>query len=278
MNLMRTKTNNLKSCNEDPVLIIALDKVEPINIDNLRGNFKLLEEPVENLNIEKDVINEETNFFMATVKFDNHIINIVALNKKIPDMVLKQTVSCSYWSKEEKVEIENHNSHILCYYSGDSKDPVEKYIALYKVVAAFKDYGIKGIINEEGWTSQPGRLIDTLINKENLDEYRKVIPLMIWTNYIKLPTEQGLLVFSKGNHFFGVPEFAYLGKDKDFKMIVEIFNNIFYYLREFDIDIIDGEQISIEDKYIITFRKTVEFKEYLNSPLGTFLIELKDKV
>ncbi|MEW9097061.1 MAG: DUF4261 domain-containing protein [Clostridiaceae bacterium] len=256
-----------------PALIMVFDTLPIIDGKNLSKRI----EKIEKLNtevevtIEKELNNGET--LLSVIEFDDHKIKLVGFNAPLPDDVINYTVDCSYWKPEDKDNIRNHKAHIICYYDGQNLDPSEKYIALYKVIYGFREKGLVGIINEGAWTCQPAYVVEDLVGKEMLMASREVPPLMLWTNFIKMPMDYGTWMFTKGNHIFGVNDFAYLGDINEAAEINEIFNNIFYYIYENQAIVESGHTLQIEEEVYLKFRDVYRENEYLESPLGTLVIE-----
>lgn len=257
----------------NPVLTLVFEDLPIIKESTITENIDKIERLKKRPQVflEKELNNGEV--LLSVVEFDEHRVKLVGFDAPLPEDVIHHTVECSYWKDEDKEKIKKHKSHIICYYDGESDDAVEKYIALYKVAYSFMGQGLIGIINEGAWTCQPAYVLGDLLSKEMLMECREVPPLMLWTSFIKIPVEYGIWMVTKGNHIFGVKDFAYLGDINEVKEINEIFNNIFYYIYENSAVVEAGHTLQIEEEVYLKFKNIYKEKEYLEGPIGTLVIE-----
>ncbi|WP_176461670.1 DUF4261 domain-containing protein [Anaeromicrobium sediminis] len=249
--------------NELPIIDSEVVGKRIEEIESLKGSV--------HITLDKE-LNDGENI-LSVIEFDDHKIKLVGFNGPLPSNTINHTVNCSYWKPDEKEVMRNHKAHIICYYHGKNSDPIEKYIALYKVAYAFMENGLIGLINEDAWTCNLAYVIDDLMNEGMLEECRNVPPLLLWTNLVKMPTESGTWMFTKGNHIFGVNDFAYKGDMSKASEVNEIFNNIFYYIYENKVNVEVGHTLQIKEDVYLKFEKVTEEKEYIEGPLGTLVIE-----
>lgn len=270
--LYANKTETPRQKDRPSLMLVfnTLPVLDGSQIKNIISGIEKLNKDIE-ITIDKDINNGET--LLSVIEFDNHRIKLVGFNGPIPKTVIEHTVDCSYWKPEDKEVIRNHSAHIICYYDGYNEDPIERYIALYKVAFSFKSNGLLGIINEDAWTCQPANVLDNLISKEMIAESRKIPPLMIWTNFIKIPLPNGTWMVTKGNHLFGIKDFAYKGDMTEAKQINQIFDNIFYYIYENNALIDVGHTLQIEAEVYLKFDDLYEEKELLEGPIGTLVVK-----
>jgi hypothetical protein len=255
--------NQLPSIDEAK-MAAEISKIEPIesqvSVDNL---------------VERDASSQQPG--LAFIKFDNHKLQLLSLNLPIPEGTLQNTVYPSGWSKSDQNAMRQHRAHILCSYKGDNSNPVERMIAMYKVASYFTGQGLLGVLDETAWNCVTSNLVNMMFEPSMLSSCRENIPLEFWTNLVKFSRPNGgVWLCTKGNYRFGVQDFAYLGTVEDIKETRELFTSLFHYVRQSGISFNAGETAQIGERLALRFSKPIEFQEYLESPLGTLVVQKID--
>ncbi len=106
-----------------------------------------------------DIQIEEKDVLRAFVRFDDHQIQLVGFSAPVPSSTMERTISVSNWKQEDKLPLQNHKTHIICYYEGENSDPTEQLISLYKTAFAFSNFGLLGILDEDAWNCMPTWMI-----------------------------------------------------------------------------------------------------------------------
>lgn len=271
----KLQINNIKAERQEnkPALMLVFNTLPILEGNKIRSIISDIEKLNKNIEITLDEKLNNGETLLSVIEFDDHRIRLLGLNAPLPETVIEHTVDCSYWKSEDKQSIKNHSAHIICYYDGNNEDPVERYIALYKVAYSFKNTGLLGVINEDAWTCQPAYILDEMVSREMIEESRMIPPLMLWTNFIKIPLHNGTWMVTKGNHLFGIKDFAYKGDMDEAKEISQIFNNIFYYIYENNALIDVGHTLQIEEEVYLKFDKVYEEKGLLEGPIGTLVVK-----
>jgi len=162
---------------------------------------------------------------LGRIQFDNHEIHIAGLGQPLSPEVVDRTILASQWQPQIKAAMRQHQSHLSLVYAGQSHDPIEKMIALYKVARAFRNENSLGIVNENAWTAHP--VADTL-SPEQITSYRENLPFALWMGYIKIFTDpEHFWWVTKGHHLFDVPDLAYFvhpGEDENAQDIDNLAN------------------------------------------------------
>lgn len=231
-------------------------------------------EPLK-VNPKIDLITASDAGAVGTVAFDDHMIKLVGIGAPVPRQVLKKTVGVSHWSGAWEASIASHNAQILCIYEGQNPDPIEQYIALYKVAVGFQSPGMRAVINEAAWLCHPPAVLSKSFNTaDQLGKARQTVSLVYWTGFLKFIKPTGGIWFTtKGNHLFGVCDFAYLGENHSegsatFDMFYEIFN--YAYQNKVPLNV--GETLQIGNEVFLKFEAVSEYPEFLNSPNGTLVL------
>ena len=263
---------NLHEKNE-PNLILLLDKLPELKNVTLLSELKKLDQK----KVKFEVIIDKKDYFIALLEFNKHKINLIGFNNPIPQSVVDKTIKPSYWKTEQKDKALDHKAHILLYYSGTEKYSSEKFISLYRVANAFYKQGLLGVVNEATWTFNPSELVPKLVSKELLEDIKDRIPSFLWKSIIKFTNSKGVWFVSKGNNYFGVPDFAYFGKHEEFDDVIENLDSIFNYAYKSKATIEAGHTIQIGKNKFFRFREVYEYPEYLESEMGTLVVEVITK-
>lgn len=77
---------------------------------------------------------------------------------------------------------------------------------------------------------------------------------------------------TKGNHRFGVPDFAYLGLANEGNNIFDLFANLFSYVYNYKAVLRLGDTAQLDESAFLRFREPYEYQDYINNQLGTTLV------
>ncbi|MFN8673197.1 MAG: hypothetical protein U0457_14095 [Candidatus Sericytochromatia bacterium] len=272
--IKKKQKNNYNNSIKNNTFAIELifNKLPKINIKNLENNISKIEPLKSKFKVTNKVDSNDNVGFLYEIEFDNHKIKLVGLNAPVPKEVMDKTIDTSFWKPEQKEIARNHKSQVICYYEGNSKNIMEKYISLYKIALALNSDDFIGILDEKSWNYTNKIILKDLLEPKMLKSMRKDIPLVFFTNLIKIPTDDGVWFVSKGNNTFGIKEFAYFGKSLvETEKVTKLFESIFYYMYRNNIKINVGETMEMNQIYY-RFAKVTEYTEYLESNLGTLVL------
>jgi hypothetical protein len=250
------------------MLFNSLPKLDGTHIANVISQVETLKHPVA-----IDVQIEEKGILRAFVKFDDHKIQLVGFSAPVPSSTLERTIPTSNWKQEDKLPLQNHTAHVICYYEGENTNPTEQLISLYKIAHAFSNFGLLGILDEDAWNCMPTWMIKEQMKPDVLQSCRESVPLGIWTGFVKLfKSKNDVWYCTKGYHRFGVKDLAYLGQLGDANNVYTLFGNLFEYMLS-GASIVAGNTAQISETEHIRFREVYEYDDYLNSPLQTLVLE-----
>jgi len=210
---------------------------------------------------------------LGTIRVEDHVVRIAALDQSLPAEVIHRTVHASQWLPQLKAGMRQHQSHLSLVYTGGGHDPVEKMITLYKAARAFSDENLLGIVNENAWTAHPPA--DTL-SPRKIISYRQEMPFRLWVGYVRFFLEKDRFwLVTKGHHIFDVPDLAYLVQPGDDpERVIRSFINIFYYIYEQDVVVTAGDTLSIKGTgETMRFSEVQEYEDFLMGPSGTLVVE-----
>jgi hypothetical protein len=216
---------------------------------------------------------QESGQCYGDVAFGRHRCKLIGLPSPIPASTVDRTINVSYWQPAAKVAMRQHKSHLICAYQGDHPDPLEQMTALYQVAHSLQHPQLRAVVNEMAWTAHPP---GDFLSPEKIHTYRDEIPFILWFGYVKFFVDkQNFWIATKGHAIFDVPDLAYfVSSEEQTSDIMNLFINIFYYLRDNNAIITPGDtmEISGAEDYL-RFSKVTEFEDYLMGPSGTLVIE-----
>jgi hypothetical protein len=212
---------------------------------------------------------------MTDISFNDHVIHVLGSAVKIPDGTMR-IMDIAPVAHEEKQRAKTHDAHVSLLYTGKSSDPIEQYLALYKVAHAFSKYALVGVLNEPAWLFHAPEAIADIVKSENIKASRGVWPVIsYWISFLPLRADHTLWFFTKGNHIFGMRDFAMKIaslEQKDTDKAFDLFVNFFHYVRRTHTAIAPGITIDWGDgKYLLS--EVTEEKEWLEGPKGTVVFE-----
>lgn len=231
-----------------------------------------------NLALEQD--RPATEHYLATVSFGEHAVDVASVPGPLPPIVLERCLLPSHWDAGFHQQARNMGAHVIFAYSGAAQNPIEQYMALYTVAAQWVPHGAFALFNEPAWTCHPAHYSQALIRPEMQTVCRESPPLIFWTGFLKLDASQSLSgdgntalwFLSRGNHLFGVPDFALQSAyAQDARIAQEVFAEIFQYFYFDNRDIQPGDFLQIDQRGIFEFMDGEELRELFGG-MGKILI------
>ena len=119
----------------------------------------------------------------------------------------------------------------------------------------------------------PVWMIKEQMKPNMLQSCREAVPVGMWTGFVKLFKSKDEVWFcTKGHHRFGARDLAYFGNPAEANEVYMLFANLFDYMAG-GATIKAGDTAQISETHYIRFREVYELEDYLNSPLGTLVLE-----
>lgn len=229
-------------------------------------------EPVST-DIVVDVQMELPNFLRASIEFDSHRLHLTGFSVPVPKYWLDLTADFSELTPADKSAIDSHKAYIICSYEGNCALAREKLIALYKTAYGFKDMGLLCVLDRDIWACRTLKMLSDIVDYKKLEFFRESTPIDLTTNLVKLSKDNGDIWFcTKGFHRFKSSNFAYLGSHLDAEFICHIFSALFDVLHENELTLDSEHVILFEDGMSMVIDDIYECIDFLNSPLGTFVL------
>lgn len=210
---------------------------------------------------------------LGALHFGDHHIQVGGLSAPLPAEVVDRTINVSLWQAQIKAGMRQHQSHLSLVYQGESRDPIDRMIALYQAAHAFKNENLLGVVNEPAWTAHPTA---DFLSIEKIEGFRREIPFILWFGYVRIFLDkQRYWLVTKGHHLFDVPDLAcFIESSETEEGVITHFINLFYYLFEQDVVVAPGDTVKIgETGETMQFKEVTEFSETLLGPSGTLVIE-----
>ncbi len=216
-----------------PCITLGLKKLSCPDTQSFSKIIPQIEPLNTSIQVELD-FDKSTNTLLGVVKFEDHVIKLLGNSSHLPEYIIETCIHTAHWQTEFKEQILLSKATVTLVYAGNSNDPIENYIALYKVAACFYDENLLGVINEPAWTYHPSGLLPKTIFNNMVNLCRNSPPFLFWTGFIKtsldvsspFSSNKTNCFFTKGHHVFGIPDFAYFSDDADPMKVKKLFNDI----------------------------------------------------
>lgn len=241
---------------EQPVITLLYDRL-PVGYDWLNrlgvlNQIEALKESPEasvaqNWSAEKPLL--------ANVTFDNlHAVEIAGLAGALPEAVQQRCIWSGGWRIDLKELMASHRGHIVLRYTGQAGDPIEQYLALYKLASVFPPSGLLGVVLEPAWASHPGELVFNLVEPEMLNVVRDSPPFLYWSGFIALEAESYTFLVSRGHHLFGLPDFAWVHQEaQDPQEVQHVFHDLLTYFLDQQIAPEAGHVVAVNEDHAYEF-------------------------
>jgi Domain of unknown function (DUF4261) len=248
------------------------DSLPVLDLEDIACKIKAVESIETEVSVDIQV--NSTDVFRAFLEFEDHKFQLVGLSVSVPISVMNFTIGVSNWVEQEKILLLEHKAHVICYYEGTNSSTTEQIIALYKVAYSFYDCGLLGILDEDAWTCTPRNVIANQVTPEMLSLCRESMPLGFWSGFVKMfKDDENTWFCTKGYHRFGIHDFAYLGKISEADFAFNLFANLFHYAYSTRAKLEAGNTAQFSEDMFVRFNNIYEYNEYLDSPLGTLIVE-----
>lgn len=238
---------------EKPVLSLLLRKPLPLDAAGIAGRLTAIEPlPAAPVVTIQEASNTAGPF--AEIVFGSHVVHYAAMPGPVPASVVQRCILPTAWTQEVKDQLQLHLRHSILLYSGQHTDPVEQYLALYKVAAALDSGEVLGLVNEPAWTSHPAEIVHSIMNPEMLQVCRESPPLLYWTGFVQGKLEENFWLISRGYHIFGLPDLAWhITEEMDLMKVHDLFHEVFYYAYFEKADIAAGDVLNLDDENFYLF-------------------------
>jgi Domain of unknown function (DUF4261) len=167
------------------------------------------------------------------ISWADHVVDVVGLDAPLPKTTVENCVQPAHYPQEAKAAVRANRSHAILYYSGSNHKPLEQYIAMSAVAAAFATLGAVGVLNESAMTSLPASVVRQLaVGKPNFDLLRHMPLLMLYCGFVKyfLPDNSMAWMRTYNNPAFGLPDLAVNARADQAQRMFDLFQGLMSYL------------------------------------------------
>jgi hypothetical protein len=217
---------------------------------------------------------EVEGYPLTTVEFNGHRLVMIAYNEPAPFEAIDLAISAAPWPETEKAPLRTHRAHIGLSYFGPSNDAIEQMECCMRVAGVFLDRGLLGYVDRVAWNCLPAATLRPLVQPKMAQVTSlEQIPLGVWTGFVKFPTGgDGVCFFTKGYHRWGMPDLAWHGLVSDSSDAFDMLSQVFVYVLESGLTLHAGLSLRLGGNMLHLILPAPD-AGYLNSPLGTLLIE-----
>ncbi|MBN2712123.1 MAG: hypothetical protein JXR97_06760 [Planctomycetes bacterium] len=248
--------------------ILAMDRLPALDAEAMVKTIEAYEPIISGV----DIKILDAGKCIGAASFGRHRLRWIGIDTALPADMYEGTMRISHLEDDLKDRFRTHGAHVILEYTGSASDPIERYIAMYKVADCFQD-GFCGLLNSPcnlfNGATTPALMRDYLLN------LRKGLPLLMLVNVVTLFKEDGSTWYvSSGNHAFGVPEFAYLGASGQFEAVVNLFHDLLWNTYKSGRKLTCGDRLSAYGTGF-TLNKLYEYEDYIkgNSPHPVYVLQ-----
>jgi hypothetical protein len=192
-------------------------------------------------------------------------------------MCIRDSIHTAPWDASFKELLSSHLNTLILSYQGTHPDPIEQYLALCKTAACLHTPELLGVVNEPAWTCFPGDFPVQLMQPQWLSQARISPPLALWTGFVRILIHDEEWMVTRGNHFFGLPDFAMrrYGDEsaQDPAFVHDLFHEFFHYFYYEKKQAEHGDGINIDDRNFYVFLQPEDTARHLKGMGELFVVE-----
>lgn len=215
--------------------------------------------------------------YLGLLAWKRHVVKLVGINAPMPEGALNACVQPAHYSAQVKKLAYAHKSHLLLYYAGYERDPLEQYVALAAAAGSLACFGASFVLNETARTAVPAEMLQS--DEENAGDmlgFLRSFPLpFLYCGLVKLEVEDtpGVWMRSYGAHRFGLPDFAFRAPGHDHGTAVfQLFSALFAYLRDSGRQMAPGHTMQVGED-LLQLRARAPQEWYLQSDGEMLVVE-----
>ncbi len=211
---------------------------------------------------------------VGQARWDRHVIDFVSFDVPIPPAVMERCVDPAHYAPQFKEQARAHKAHGLLFYSGESRDPLERYVALATAAAALSRFCATTVLNEAAHTSEPATILH---GEGDALAYLRALPLLLlYCGFVKYEVEgvRGVWMRTYGAELFDCPNLATLAPGhEEGQAVFVMFTNILAYIRDSDAYIAAGHTIQVGRDTFGRFRAPTQDEYFLADPTPLLVVE-----
>ena len=264
---------------EEPLsLQVLFPQALPLEAATLARALSSFDRSMRNARCEiDDELSREGKLF-GLAGWDKHVIRFVGFDVQMPAAAVDACVAPAHYSAELKERARANRAHVLLYYGGYDPAPLEQYVALAAVAAAFGKHGALVVLNESARTSLPIEILSEIGTRGKAIAMLRELPLpYLYCGFVKHEVEgvRGVWMRTYGAPRLGLPDFAAhaAGHDEG-QRFFDIFDNVFRYVLQSGAKLGRGHTMEIGSQQYMRLRAPKISESFLVREGELFVLEI----
>lgn len=219
----------------------------------------------------------EEGSLLGLAGWGDHVVKILGFNTPIPEKVYDACVRPAHFSQQLKDDGRAHQSHLLLYYAGYHPDPLENYVAMTIVAAAFARFDGFLLLNENARSAFPAEAL--LVQEPDVDsiDMLRAMPIpLLYGGFVKIEIEEepGVWMRTFGNRLLNLPDFSFkaIGHHQGSETF-DLFANMLSYLRDSGASFAPGHTMQVGEETQLKLRAPTTEEWYLESDGEMLVVE-----
>lgn len=260
----------------DSISFMLLFKEQPI-FDKANVQQKLTETFQDRLQVKMLLADEKT--LMMNGSIEQSDLTIACLTFPYPKQILDEILPICHFSESDKSTFHQSNAHVLLSIKKSDIPTLLLFDILYQLVNCLVDGqedNVIGTVTEAALTAFPFQLIPNIWQERTNLLTEKAVPFWSWNAFtgvfVKYILDETTIWYvTKGNHQFGLPEFAYKGGYQEGNDTLLLFNSLFSYMYNYQAKVAPGHTMEIGD-INLQFSKVTEYADLFMGKHGTLVV------
>jgi hypothetical protein len=262
-----------------PTIAILCNKINyPVDYTDYYPEFAARFAAIARLSTTPVVQNESSHqesVLRQIIQWGENQILLLGIPSPINTLSVERCIQTSAWDKQIQLQMQQHLSHYLLSYNGNSTDCIEQYLWLYAMAAALEVFEPVAIVNEPAWTAHPIEWLYRILDPQLTEMCYHSPPLHLWTSFLAVNDGDKLYYFTKGFHLFGLPDLIFLAQPSVSPRIVqELFFDLFHYQYFENSDVQVGDIIRFDGIGDFQLNLPPEQPKMLLGPAGSYLVKV----
>lgn len=215
---------------------------------------------------------------IGMVGWGKHVVRCIGFNLPMPAAPVEACIAPAHYPQELKERARSHKAHVLLYYAGYERLPVEQYVALAATAGAMARLGAIVVLNESGHTSFPASALSGVDSEGDIMDLLHTLPLAIlYCGFVKHEVEgiPGVWMRTYGAPLLGLPDFAaHAAGHHEGQRYFDIFDNMFGYLLASGARLAAGHTMQIGNGEYLRLREPSEDEGFLEREGELFVAEV----
>ena len=196
-----------------------------------------------------------------------HVIQILGFDIPMPAESVDRCISCGPYPDEVKQQATAHQGHLILWYRGYDKEPLNQYVALGKLAGVLAQFGAVVVMNESSCGSVPAALM-TDASREKDEQVIRYLPLnLLYCGIVRYESEAGDdWTQTVGGRLLGLPDLALHVTESDHgARFYDFVSDIFPYLLNSKSTLNPGHTMQIDENVFIRLKSPTASQAFLEA-------------